>query len=107
MATMLRCAIAGIRSRSARGLTWLRTVSCPPSLPEDYMSVAKVIEIISSSSKSFDDAISKGISRASETISDITGAWVKDQSVEVTKGKITEYRVILKLTFVLKKGKGG
>lgn len=70
------------------------------------MSVAKVIEIISSSSKSFDDAVRKGIARASETISGITGAWVKDQSVEVSKGKITEYRVILKVTFLLK-GKGG
>jgi flavin-binding protein dodecin len=69
------------------------------------MSVAKVIELISSSPRSFDDAIRKGISRASETISGITGAWVKDQSVEVTKGKVTEYRVILKLTFVLKGGK--
>ena len=69
------------------------------------MSVAKVIEIISSSSKSFDDATRKGISRASETISGITGAWVKDQSVEVSKGKITEFRVILKVTFLLK-GKG-
>ena len=66
------------------------------------MSVAKVIEIISSSSKSFDDATRKGISRASETISGITGAWVKDQSLEVTKGKITEFRVILKVTFILK-----
>lgn len=70
------------------------------------MSVAKVIEIISSSPKSFDDAIKKGISRASDTISGVTGAWVKDQSVEVSKGKITEYRVILKLTFILKGGKG-
>jgi dodecin len=69
------------------------------------MSVAKVIEIISSSSKGFDDAIRKGISRASETISGITGAWVKDQSVEVSKGKITEFRVVLKVTFLLK-GKG-
>ena len=70
------------------------------------MAVAKVIEIISSSSKSFDDAIRKGISRASETMSGITGAWVKDQSMEVSKGKVTEYRVILKLTFILKGGKG-
>jgi dodecin len=69
------------------------------------MSVAKVIEIISTSGKSFDDAVSKGISRASQTISGITGAWVKDQSVEVSKGKITEYRVIMKLTFVLKGAK--
>jgi len=71
------------------------------------MSVAKVIEIISTSSKSFDDAISKGVSRASKTISGVTGAWVKDQSVEVAKGKITEYRVILKVTFVLKGGGSG
>ena len=70
------------------------------------MSVAKVIEIIATSSKSFDDAVSRGVSRASETISGITGAWVKDQSVEVSNGKITEYRVILKVTFVLKGGSG-
>lgn len=70
------------------------------------MSVAKVIELISTSSKSFDDAVSKGISRASKTISGITGAWVKDQSVEVSKGKVTEYRVILKVTFVLKNASG-
>ena len=70
------------------------------------MSVAKVIELISTSSKSFDDALTQGISRASKTISGITAAWVKDQSVEVAKGRITEYRVILKVTFVLKGGKG-
>jgi flavin-binding protein dodecin len=70
------------------------------------MSVAKVIEIISTSSKSFDDAVTQGVMRASQTISGITGAWVKDQSVEVSNGKITEYRVILKVTFVLKGGAG-
>ena len=70
------------------------------------MSVAKVIEIISTSSKGFDDAVKQGVSRAAETISGITGAWVQDQSLEVSKGKITEYRVILKVTFVLKGGKG-
>ena len=70
------------------------------------MSVAKVIEIISTSSKSFDDAVRQGVSRASQTINGVTGAWVQDQSVEVSKGKITEYRVILKVTFVLKGGKG-
>ncbi len=70
------------------------------------MSVAKVIEIISTSSKSFDDAVTQGVMRASQTITDITGAWVKDQSVEVSNGKITEYRVILKVTFVLKGGAG-
>ena len=70
------------------------------------MSVAKVIEIIGTSTKSFEDAIEQGVARASETISGIAGAWVKDHSVEVSKGKITEYRVTLKVTFVLKGGKG-
>lgn len=66
------------------------------------MSVAKVIEIISTSKASFDDAIESGVARATDTISDVAGAWVKDQSVSVVDGKITEYRVTLKVTFVLK-----
>ena len=66
------------------------------------MSVAKVTEIISGSTKSFDDAIKIGIERANKTISNIEGAWVKDQSLILENGKIKEYRVILKLTFVLK-----
>lgn len=66
------------------------------------MSVAKVIEIISSSKVSFDDAIKQGIARASDTINDVAGAWVKDQSVDVVAGKISEYRVVLMVTFVLK-----
>ncbi len=65
------------------------------------MAVAKVTEIISSSSKSFDDAIESGIKRAGKTVRNITGAWVQDQKVVVEKGKIREYRVNLKLTFVL------
>ena len=69
------------------------------------MSVAKVIEIIATSKKSFEDAIQQGVSRASETISGVAAAWVKDHSVEITKGKVTEYRVTLKITFVLKGGK--
>lgn len=66
------------------------------------MAVAKVIEIISGSKTSFDDAIKQGIARAGDTVSDVTGAWVKDQSVNVEGGKITEYRVVLKVTFLLK-----
>lgn len=66
------------------------------------MSVAKVTEIISSSPKSFDDAVEEGIKRASKTLKDITGAWVSDQKVTVEDGKISEYRVVLKVTFVLK-----
>ena len=65
------------------------------------MSVAKVIEIISSSKISFDDAVKQGIATASQTINGIASAWIKDQSVEVTAGKVSEYRVSLKLTFVL------
>lgn len=65
------------------------------------MSVAKVTEIISSSSKSFDDAVENGIARASKTLKGITGAWVADQKVTVKDGKIDEYRVVMKVTFVL------
>jgi flavin-binding protein dodecin len=66
------------------------------------MSVAKVTEIIASSDTSFDDAIKKGIERASQTLDNITSAWVADQTVKVNGGKITSYRVNLKVTFVLK-----
>ncbi|MEW8505916.1 MAG: dodecin family protein [Candidatus Thiodiazotropha sp.] len=66
------------------------------------MSVAKVTEIIASSSKGFDDAVSKGIKRANKTLKNIKGAWIKDQQVNVSKGKVTEYRVVMKVTFVLK-----
>ncbi len=65
------------------------------------MSVAKVTEIISSSSKSFDDAVENGIKRASKTLKGINGAWVADQKVTVEDGKVSEYRVVLKVTFVL------
>lgn len=66
------------------------------------MSVAKVTEIIASSKTGFDDAVANGVARADKTLKNITAAWVKDQSVEVKDGKITEYRVVMKVTFVLK-----
>lgn len=66
------------------------------------MSVAKVTEITSSSSKSFEDAISTGIARASSTLDKIQGAWIKEQKVVCDGEKITEYRVTMKVTFVLK-----
>ena len=66
------------------------------------MSVAKVIEVISSSKKSFDDAVAQGVARASDSLQEVTGAWVKDHKVVVSKGKITEYRVVMKVTFLLK-----
>ncbi|OED37499.1 hypothetical protein AB833_23430 [Chromatiales bacterium (ex Bugula neritina AB1)] len=65
------------------------------------MSVAKVTEIIASSTSSFEDAVQQGVSRASKTLKNISSAWVKDQSVLVNNDKITEYRVVLKVTFVL------
>lgn len=66
------------------------------------MSVAKVIEIKASSSKSFDDAVAQGIARATDSLEDVSGAWIQDQQVSVSNGKISEYRVTLKVTFVLK-----
>ncbi len=65
------------------------------------MSVARVTEIISFSSKSFEDAIENGVKRASKTLKNVTSAWVQDQKCTVKDGKIDEYRVILKVTFVL------
>jgi len=65
------------------------------------MSVAKVTEITSTSAKSFDDAITIGIKRANKTLRNVKGAWVSNMKVECDKGKITEYRVALKITFVL------
>ena len=66
------------------------------------MSVAKVTEISASSSKSFEKAMKKGIKRASETLENITGAWLESQKVTVIDGKVDQYRVIMKVTFVLK-----
>lgn len=66
------------------------------------MSIAKVTEIISSSSKSFDDAVEEGVKRAAKTLNNVTGAWVQDHKVTVKDGKVSEYRVNLKVTFVLK-----
>jgi flavin-binding protein dodecin len=65
------------------------------------MSVAKITEIQSSSTKSFDDAIKAGIARADKTLRNLTGAWIKSQKVIIEKGKITEYRVLMKVSFVL------
>lgn len=65
------------------------------------MSVARVTEISSSSTKSFDDALKQGIARAVKTLKNVEGAWVQDQKVVVKNGKIAEYRVNMKVTFVL------
>lgn len=65
------------------------------------MTVAKVSEITSTSSKSFNDAMEKGIKRASKTLKNITSAWIADQEVEIEKGKVKAYRVRMRITFVL------
>jgi len=70
-------------------------------LKERPMTVAKVSEITSTSSKSFEDAIERGIKRASKTLKNVTSAWIADQEVEIQKGKVTEYRVRMRVTFVL------
>ena len=66
------------------------------------MPVARITEIISSSKKSMDDAVKVGVRRASKTLKNVEGAWIADQSVAIKNGKITEYRVRLKVTFILK-----
>ena len=66
------------------------------------MSVARTTEISASSSKSFEDAVRKGIKRFDATIDGVEGAWIKEQKVVVKGGEVTEYRVTMKVTFVLK-----
>jgi flavin-binding protein dodecin len=65
------------------------------------MSVAKVSEISSTSSKSFEDALQQGLNRAAKTLRNIRGAWVKEQHVRCEGGRITEYQVNMMVTFVL------
>lgn len=65
------------------------------------MSVAKNIEITASSTKSFEDAIQQGIAHASQSLRNITGAWIKEQKIKIENGQAIEYRVMMILTFVL------
>jgi flavin-binding protein dodecin len=65
------------------------------------MSVARVTEISSTSATSFEDAINSGIARATKTLRNVSGAWVKEQSVAVKDDKIVGYQVNLMVTFVL------
>lgn len=65
------------------------------------MSVARVTEITSSSTKSFEDAVRAGIKRAGKTLDNIQGAWIQEQTVVVSGDKVTEYRVNMKVSFVL------
>lgn len=65
------------------------------------MAIARITEIKSSSPKSFDDAIRTGIARASKTLKNVAGAWIENQEVVVKDGQISEYRVEMKVTFML------
>jgi len=65
------------------------------------MSIAKVTEVTASSTVSFEDALKQGIARADKTLNNVEGAWIQEQKVIVKGGKITEYRVNMKVTFVL------
>jgi flavin-binding protein dodecin len=65
------------------------------------MSVAKVSEISATSPKSFEDAIQLGLERANKTLRNVRGAWIKEQEVKCDRGKVTEYKVNMMVTFVL------
>ena len=66
------------------------------------MSVARVTELIAASNKSFEDAIKVGVARAAKTLKNVEGVWVDNQKCVIKNGKISEYRVNLKVTFILK-----
>jgi len=66
------------------------------------MSVAKVTEIIASSSKGFDDAVEQGVKRADKTLKNVKSVWIKEQKALIDNGKVTEYRVTMKVSFILK-----
>ena len=66
------------------------------------MSVAKTSEITAASSKSFEDAVRTGIRKMGKTVNNIEGAWIKEQKVIVEDGEVAEYRVTMKVTFIVK-----
>jgi hypothetical protein len=66
------------------------------------MSIAKIIEISAASPVGFEEAIREGIARASRTLENIQGAWIKEQKIVVEDGQVTEYRVDMKVTFLLR-----
>jgi hypothetical protein len=72
-----------------------------PHTMEKGLHVAKVVEITAESTKSFEDAIAMGVDRASKTLKNVKGAWIKEQQVVVREGKIAVFRVNLKVTFIL------
>jgi flavin-binding protein dodecin len=71
---------------------------------DDIMSIARITEISSTSEKSFEDAIQSAVTRATKTLRNVRGAWVKEQQIKIEEGKIVEYQVNLMITFVLEEG---
>ena len=65
------------------------------------MSIARIVEISSTSDKSFEDAVQQGIQRATATLRNIRSAWIKEHEVQVENNRITAYKVVMKITFVL------
>ena len=90
-----------------RAAGFYRELDIHPVLAQQYttngglMSVARVVEISSTSTKSFEDAISEGVLRASKTLREIKSAWIKEQEARVQNGKIVGYQVNMLVTFVL------
>lgn len=68
------------------------------------MSIARITEISSTSQKSFEDAIQSAVTRATKTLRNVRGAWVKEQQIKIEDGRIVEYQVNLMITFVLEEG---
>lgn len=68
------------------------------------MSIARITEISSTSEKSFEDAIQSAVTRATQTLRNVRGAWVKEQQIKIDNGRIIEYQVNLMITFVLEDG---
>lgn len=65
------------------------------------MSVARIVELSATSTKSFEDAIQQGVSRATKTLRNVTGAWIKEQQLKLDNGSVSEYQVNMLITFIL------
>ena len=86
----------------AGSTVYISLAHCEPVVSMEVpMSIARVVEISSTSKKSFEDAIIQGIARANKTLREVRSAWVKEQEVQVDGGKIAAYKVNLMVTFVL------
>jgi flavin-binding protein dodecin len=95
-------AAAGILVHDARGGESPPAIQTIQTRGARAMSVAKIIEITAGSTKSFEDAVATGIERANTSLDEVQGAWIAEQKVKVAKGKVVEYRVTMKVTFLLK-----